>query len=151
MDSDLKLRIKEDTRSAMRAQNKARLSILRLINAEVKQTEIDTRNALTDQELHKVLIRMQKQRASSASQYRNGGRTDLAEQEEYEIAVIQEFLPQPLTEVEVTEAVDQACAALQANSIQDMGKVMGQLTQSLSGRADMAQVSKIVRARLSIN
>lgn len=151
MDSDLKLRIKEDTRTAMRAQDKARLLVLRLINAEVKQTEIDSQSTLTDQELHRVLIRMQKQRASSATQYRDGGRADLAEQEEYEIAVIQEFLPQPLTDAELHDAVDQACSSLRASSMQDMGKVMGQLTQSLGGRANMAQVSKIVRARLSAN
>ena len=149
MDSELKLRIKEDTRTAMRARDKARLAVLRLINAEIKQTEIDSRCTLTDQELHRVLVRMQKQRASSASQYRDGGRTDLATQEEYEIAVIQKFLPKQLTEAEVSAAVDQAVATLQADSMQHMGKVMGHLTQSLDGKADMAQVSKIVQARLS--
>ena len=151
MDSQLKLRIKDDTRTTMLARDKARLAVLRLINAEIKQTEIDSRSTLTDQELHRILVRMQKQRASSASQYRDGGRTDLAKQEEYEIAVIQEFLPKQLTEAEVSDAVDQACATLQADSMQHMGKVMGHLTQSLGGRVDMAQVSKIVRARLSNN
>ena len=149
MDSDLKIRIKENTRTAMRAQDKARLSVLRLINAEIKQTEIDSRSTLTEQELHIVLTRMQKQRVSSAEQYRYGGRTDLATQEEYEISVIQEFLPNPLTETEIIEAVNQACASLHADSIKHMGKVMGHLTKDLSGRADMAQVSKIVRSRLS--
>ena len=151
MDSQLKLRIKDDTRTTMLARDKARLAVLRLINAEIKQTEVDSRCTLTDQELLRVLVRMQKQRASSATQYRDGGRTDLAKQEEYEIAVIQEFLPKQLTEAEVSDAVDQACATLQADSMQHMGKVMGHLTQSLGGRADMAQVSKIVRARLSNN
>lgn len=151
MDSQLKLRIKDDTRTTMLARDKARLAVLRLINAEIKQTEIDSRSTLTDQELHRILVRMQKQRVSSATQYRDGGRTDLAKQEEYEIAVIQEFLPKQLTEAEVSDAVDQACATLQADSMQHMGKVMGHLTQSLGGRADMAQVSKIVRARLSNN
>ncbi|MCY3541205.1 MAG: GatB/YqeY domain-containing protein [Gammaproteobacteria bacterium] len=151
MDSQLKLRIKDDTRTTMLARDKARLAVLRLINAEIKQTEIDSRSTLTDQELHRVLVRMQKQRASSATQYRDGGRSDLAKQEEYEIAVIQEFLPKQLTEAEVSDAVDQACVTLKADSMQHMGKVMGHLTQSLGGRADMAQVSKIVRARLSNN
>ena len=151
MDSELRLRISDDTRTTMRARDKARLSVLRLINAEIKQAEIDSRSTLTDQELHRVLMRMQKQRASSAAQYRDGGRTDLATQEEYEIGVIQEFLPKQLTEAEVTKAVDQACATLHADSMQHMGRVMGHLTQSLSGRADMAQVSKIVQARLSAN
>ncbi|MXW07002.1 MAG: GatB/YqeY domain-containing protein [Gammaproteobacteria bacterium] len=151
MDSQLKLRIKDDTRTTMLARDKARLAVLRLINAEIKQTEIDSRSTLTDQELHRVLVRMQKQRASSATQYRDGRRSDLAKQEEYEIAVIQEFLPKQLTEAEVSDAVDQACATLQAESMQHMGKVMGHLTQSLGGRADMAQVSKIVRACLSNN
>lgn len=151
MDSELKLRIKDDTRKAMRARDRARLAVLRLINAEIKQTEIDSRNTLTDHDLHRVLVRMQKQRASSATQYRDGGRTDLAIQEEYEIAVIQEFLPKKLTEAEVISAVDQACATLHADSMQHMGKVMGYLTQSLGGRADMAQVSKFVQARLSAN
>lgn len=151
MDSELKLRITDDTRMTMRARDRARLAVLRLINAEIKQAEIDSRSALTDQELHRVLVRMQKQSASSASQYRDGGRADLATQEEYEIGVIQEFLPKQLTEAEISETVDQACATLQADSIQHMGKVMGHLTQSLSGRADMAQVSKIVKDRLSAN
>ena len=151
MDSELKLRITDDTRTAMRARDKARLSVLRLINAEIKQAEIDTRSSLTDQELHRVLVRMQKQRASSATQYRDGGRTDLATQEEYEIDVIQEFLPQQLTEAEISEAVDQACVTMQADSMQHMGKVMGHLTLALSGQADMAQVSRLVKARLSAN
>lgn len=149
MDSDLKVRITENTRTAMRTQDKARLSVLRLINAEIKQVEVDSRNTLTDQELVSILTRMQKQRAASAIQYREGGRSDLATQEEFEIAVIQEFLPQPLSEAEIVKAVDRACTNLQADSMKHMGIVMGQLTQSLSGRADMAQVSKIVRMRLS--
>ena len=149
MDSDLKVRITENTITAMRARDKARLSVLRLINAEIKQTEIDSRTTLTDRELHRVLVRMQKQRFSSAEQYRDGGRTDLATQEEYEISVIQEFLPKQLTEAEISVAVDQACATVHADSMQHMGKVMGHLTKVLSGRADMAQVSRIVRARLS--
>ena len=151
MDSDLKVRITENTRTAMRAQDKARLSALRLINAEIKQVEVDSRSALTEQELISILTRMQKQRAVSAAQYREGGRTDLATQEEFEITVIQEFLPQPLTEVEITNAVDQACKHLQADSMKHMGKVMGHLSQSLNGRADMSQVSKIVRMRLNTN
>ncbi|MXZ55412.1 MAG: GatB/YqeY domain-containing protein [Gammaproteobacteria bacterium] len=151
MDSELKLRISDDTRTTMRARDKARLAILRLINAEIKQAEIDSRKALTDLELHRVLVRMQKQRASSATQYRDGGRPDLATQEEYEIGVIQEFLPKQLTEAEVSEAVDQVCATLQADSMQHIGRVMGHLTQSLSGQADMALVSEIVKARLSTN
>lgn len=151
MDSDLKVRITENTRTAMRTQDKARLSALRLINAEIKQVEVDSRCDLTDQELISILTRMQKQRAMSAAQYREGGRSDLATQEEFEITVIQEFLPQPLTEVEITNAVDQACKNLQADSMKHMGKVMGYLTQSLSGRADMAQVSNLVRMRLNTN
>ena len=149
MDSDLKVRLKENTHSAMRAQDRARLSVLRLINADIKQAEIDSQATLTDQEIFKVLARMQKQRTTSAAQYREGGRTDLAEQEEYEVEVIQEFLPKPLTEAEVSEAVDQACATLAADSMQHMGKVMGYLTQSIGGRADMGHVSKVVRARLN--
>ena len=149
MDSDLKIRLKESTHSAMRAQDKARLSVLRLINADIKTAEIDSQNTLTDQEIFKVLARMQKQRTSSATQYREGGRTDLAEQEEYEIDVIQEFLPKPLTEAEVNDIVDQACVTLAADSMQHMGKVMGYLTHAIGGRADMGHVSKVVCARLS--
>ena len=133
----------------MRARDKARLGVLRLVNAEVKQAELDSRSNLTEPELLKLLVRMQKQRTASAAQYRDGGRTDLASQEEFEIALIQEFLPQALTEAEIGNAVDEACSTLQADSIQQMGKVMRHLTQSLSGRADMSQVSKIVRMRLS--
>ena len=151
MDSDLKVRITENTRMAMRAQDKARLAVLRLINAEIKQVEVDSRSTLTNRDLLTIMARMQKQRSASAAQYREGGRTDLASQEEFEIAVIQEFLPQPLTEAEISNAVDQACVTLQADSVQHMGRVMGHLTNSLGGSADMAQVSKIVRTRLKAN
>lgn len=151
MDADLKVRIKEDTRAAMRAQEKPRLAVLRLINAEIQQVEVDSRQELNNQELVALLVRMQKQRTASAAQYRQGGRPDLATQEEFEISVIQEFLPPSLSQAEMEDAVREACNRLQVDSMQHMGKVMGFLTQSLAGRADMAQVSEYVRKQLSKN
>jgi len=144
----LKARITEAMKAAMRAQEKARLSTIRLILADIKRIEIDERIELDDARVLTVLDKMAKQRRDSISQFRGAGRDDLADAESAELGVIAEFLPQPLTEAELTALVDGAIADSGAAAPADMGKVMALLKPAVQGRADMAAVSKLVKARL---
>lgn len=146
--SDLKQRITAATTAAMKARDKARVATLRLLNAEIKRVEVDERRALSDDDVIAVLNRMLKQRQDSLSQYEAAGREDLAEQERYEIALVREFLPQPLGEAELDALIDAAIAASGAASMRDMGKVMAELKPKIHGRADMGAVSAKVKARL---
>jgi hypothetical protein len=136
-------------KAAMKARDKQRLGTIRLIQAEFKRIEVDERIDIDDARALAVLDKMLKQRRDSAEQYQNAGRAELAEQENYEISVIQEFLPAQLGEDELTAMVDAAIAASGANGMQDMGAVMGQLKSQLHGRADMGAVSQLVKARLT--
>jgi uncharacterized protein len=146
--SDLKQRITAATTAAMKARDKARVATLRLLNAEIKRVEVDERRALSDDDVITVLNRMLKQRQDSLSQYQAAGRDDLAEQERYEIALVREFLPQPLGDTELDALIDAAIAASGAASVRDMGKVMAALKPKIHGRADMGAVSAKVKARL---
>ncbi|WP_018232840.1 GatB/YqeY domain-containing protein [Thioalkalivibrio thiocyanodenitrificans] len=148
-DSPLKTRITEDMKSAMRAGDKARLGTIRMVLAGVKQVEVDTREALDDAQVLAVLDKMVKQRRESITQFRKAGRDDLAEAEAQELAIIQAYLPEPLSEAEIATMIDVAIAETGAGSVRDMGKVMGQLKPRLQGRADMGAVSNQVKARLS--
>ena len=149
MDSVLSTRIKDSTRAAMRARDKARVSVLRLINAEMKQVELDQQTAITDTAIVNVLSRMVKQRQASAEQYRAGNRFDLVDQELYEVEVIKEFLPTPLTEAEIRVKIGEVCTELNASNSKDIGRVMGRLSKSLVGTAEMSVVSQLVRERLN--
>ena len=144
----LKERIQEETKAAMRAKDKARLATLRMINAAIKQREVDERTELNDEQVLAVLEKMLKQRRESVEQYRKAGREELAAKEEAEMAVIREFLPEPLSEAELDALIDAALAETGAQSLRDMGKVMGKLRPQVQGRADMAQVSAKIKARL---
>ncbi len=144
----LKERIQEETKAAMRAKDKARLATLRMINAAIKQREVDERTELGDEQVLAVLEKMLKQRRESVEQYRKAGREELAAKEEAEMAVIREFLPEPLSEAELDALIDAALAETGAQSLRDMGKVMGKLRPQVQGRADMAQVSAKIKARL---
>ena len=146
--SQLKLRIQEATKAAMKARDKPRLAALRLINADIKRVEVDERKALDDREVLVVLTRMLKQRNDSRSQYRDAGRDDLADQEQFEIDVITGFMPVPLSESEIAARVEAAIAAVGASGMRDMGKVMARLRDDVQGRADMGAVSALVKARL---
>ena len=146
--SDLKDRIQTATRTAMKARDKRLVAALRLVNAELKRLEVDRRKALADADVIAVLTRMVKQRNDSRSQYEAAGRTDLAEQEAFEIDVVRSFMPAPLTEAEVDALIDAAIAATGAAGLRDMGKVMGQLKGEVAGRADMGAVSAKVKAKL---
>ncbi|MCY4344536.1 MAG: GatB/YqeY domain-containing protein [Gammaproteobacteria bacterium] len=146
--SDLKDRIQTATRTAMKARDKRLVAALRLVNAELKRLEVDGRKALADADVIAVLTRMVKQRNDSRSQYEAAGRTDLAEQEAFEIDVVRSFMPAPLTEAEVDALIDAAIAATGAAGLRDMGKVMGRLKGEVAGRADMGAVSAKVKAKL---
>jgi len=136
-------------KAAMKAKDKDRLSTLRLILAEFKRIEVDERIEVDDARALVVLDKMVKQRRDSAEQYANAGRKELADQENAEIDVIQQFLPAQLSEAELIAMVDMAITASDAKGMAAMGAVMGQLKPQLQGRADVGAVSKLVKQRLS--
>ncbi|HJO35792.1 MAG TPA: GatB/YqeY domain-containing protein [Gammaproteobacteria bacterium] len=145
----LKATIQQDMKTAMRAGDKFRLGTLRLMWAEIKQREIDDRCEADDDLVLHVLNRMVKQRRDSIAQYRQGGREDLAESEENELAVLQHYLPQPLSAQELDALIERTIDAVGANSAGDMGKVMGHLKQQGDARVDMAEASRRVKQRLN--
>ena len=147
--SDLKAQLKDAQKAAMRAKDKERLAVIRSMLAELKRIEVDERIELDDARILAVLDKMLKQRRDSISQFEAADRHDLADQEKYEMGVIQEFLPAQLTEAEIAELIDAAIAATGATGMQDMGKLMGQLKPQLQGRADMGKVSGQIKSRLS--
>ena len=148
MDS-LKDRIRQDTVAAMRARDRARVAAFRLVAAEIKQREVDSRESLDDAGVLAVLDRMLKQRRDASEQYRAAGRDDLVAAEQFEIEVIETYLPAPLTAAEVASLVAGAVEATGASSMRDMGGVMARLRPEVQGRADMAEVSRLVRERLA--
>ncbi|PSJ41408.1 glutamyl-tRNA amidotransferase [Zobellella endophytica] len=145
----LKDQLSEQQKNAMRARDKVRLGTLRMLLAEIKQREIDSRETLDDDGIIAVVTKMVKQRKDAASQFEQAGRQDLADNERQEIAVLQEFLPQPLTEDELDTLLRQAIADTGATGMQDMGKVMAVLKPQIQGRADMGKVSAIIKAKLA--
>jgi len=144
----LKERITEDMKAAMRAKDSERLSVVRLLLAAIKQREVDERIVLSDADIVAVIEKMLKQRRDSISQFQAGGRQDLVDQEQFEVKVLGAYMPQQLTEQDIEQAVDAVITAAGAKSAQDMGKVMAALKPQLAGRADMAKVSALVKARL---
>lgn len=145
----LKDRIKEDMKAAMKGGEKARLAVIRLIMAAIKQREVDERIELDNDQIIAVLDKMVKQRRESIKQYAGADRMDLAEAEEAEILVIQDYLPQPLSEQEIDQMVAGAIEQSGAESVKDMGKVMALLREKMQGRADMAIVSAKIKAVLA--
>ena len=137
----LRQRIQDDMKSALKAGDKQRLGTLRLIHAAVQQREVDERVLLTDQQVLETLDKMVKQRRESIVQYEQGSRDDLAEQERFEIGVIQHYLPEPLSDAEIDALVDGAIAETGAAGIRDMGKVMAIVKPAVQGRADVGAVS----------
>ncbi len=144
----LKARIKDDMKAAMRAKDRDRLKIVRMILAAIKQIEVDERIELDDERIIVTLDKMLKQRRESIRQFNEAGREDLTEVEEVEILVIQDFLPKALASEEIEEMVAKAVSDSAAKSIKDMGKVMGILKPQMLGRADMSVVSSVIKARL---
>ena len=148
-DHPLKQSITDAMKDALRAQDKARLSTIRLMLAELKKVEVDERIVLPEDRIISILDKMIKQRRDSVKQYNDGGRPELADAEAAEIEVIQEFMPQALSEEEIAAIVNQAIADAGATSMQDMGNVMNAVRPQLAGRADMAIVSQLVKLQLS--
>jgi len=144
----IKLQISEDVKTAMKARDKIRLAALRLMMAEFKKVEVDERVEIDDSRALGILDRMSKQRRDSLSQYKEAGRDDLVEQEQFELDVIADYLPAPLSEDELVELIAAVIAEIGAEGMSDMGKVMGQLKPRVQGRADMGKVSGQVKAAL---
>jgi uncharacterized protein YqeY len=144
----LKQRIQDDMKAAMKAAEKRKLGIIRLILAAIKQREVDERIELDDTQVLAVLDKMVKQRRDSIDQYTRANREDLAEQERYEIEVCKDYMPEAMGEEELAKLVDEAVIASGAASMKDMGNVMGILRPKVQGRADMGNVSKLVKQRL---
>ena len=147
--SSLKDQIVAEMKSAMKAGEKDRLGTIRLILSAVKQVEVDTRTELNDQDLIEILDKMAKQRRESIGQFEQAGRNDLADKEKSELAIIADYLPQALNDDEVSQLIEQAINKTSAASMKDMGAVMAILKPQMQGRADMSQVSKLIKAKLS--
>jgi uncharacterized protein YqeY len=147
--SDLKTRLADDTKAAMRAGDKTRLGTLRLVSSAIKQREVDERIVLDDAAVTAILEKAIKQRRESQQQFEAGGRPELAAQEAAEIVVLSHYLPPPLAEAELSALIEQAIAEVGAQSLKELGKVMAWLKPRIAGRADPAAASARAKARLS--
>lgn len=147
--SDLKQRINDDVKSAMRSRDKQRLAVLRLIMAAIKQKEIDDRIELNDSQILAILDRLTKQHRDSIEQFSKAGRNDLVEKETSELEIVLEFMPTPLTDDEIKQIIEAAVTETGASGMKDMGKVMGILKPKVQGKADMGKLSGMVKEKLS--
>ena len=146
--TDLKTRVTEDVKTAMKAGEKERLSVLRMLQAELKQREVVESKTLTDAEVQSAVEKMIKQRRDSESQFRNAARADLADKEAAEIAVLMGYPPQQLSEAEVDALIAQAIAETGAAGGKDIGKVMGWIKPKVQGKTDMGKLSGLIKAKL---
>ncbi|MBL4659677.1 MAG: GatB/YqeY domain-containing protein [Alcanivoracaceae bacterium] len=144
----LKSNIIDDMKNAMRAKDKKQLGTIRLLTAAIKQIEVDERKELSDADVVAIVVKMVKQRKDSTKQYQDANRHDLADQEIYEIGVLEKYLPEQLSEDDIEDLIKKAIASTDAKGMQDMGKVMGLLRPDLAGRADMGLVSQKIKALL---
>ena len=147
--SELKKSITDDMKSAMKAKDRQALKAVRMILEAIKQKEIDERIELNDAQVMTVIQKMVKQRKDSISQFSDAGRSDLVEIEEAELEIINNYMPEQLSDEEVASFVDKAINDTGANSMKDMGKLMGTLKSQLQGKADMSLVSQLIKSRLS--
>jgi len=147
--SKLKQLITDDMKLALKAQDKSALKAIRMILGAIKQKEIDERIDLDDKQVMAVIQKMVKQRKDSISQFSDAGRTDLVEVEEAELSIINNYMPKQLSEEEIEAAVVKAISDSGADSMKDMGKLMGILKGQLDGKADMGQVSQLIKSKLS--
>jgi uncharacterized protein YqeY len=145
----LKARIQDDVKNAMRAHQREQLAALRLVTAAIKQKEVDERIELSDEQVLAVLDKMVKQRRESLEQFQQAGREDLAAKEQFELDLLQTYLPEPLSEEQLAELIRTTIAELGASSIRDMGPVMNALRGQVQGRADMKAVSQAVKSQLA--
>jgi len=148
MTSEIKQRVEDQIKQAMRARDKQRLATLRLITAEFKRVEVDERIELDDSRVLSILDKMVKQRNDSLTQYEQGNRQDLADKEAAELEIIREFMPEALTDDEIDTIISDAITEAGASSVKDMGAVMKVVRPLVQGRADMGEVSNRVKARL---
>ncbi len=146
---DLKTRLGEDFKQALRSGDRLRLSVIRLLTALIKNREVEKRGPLTDAEVLQAIVASCKQRQEAAEQYRQGGRQDLADKESAELEILRSYLPKPLTSEELQAMVLEAIREVQASSLKEMGKVMGVLMPRIAGRADGKMVNTLVREALS--
>ncbi|MEE9423805.1 MAG: GatB/YqeY domain-containing protein [Methylococcales bacterium] len=149
MSDNLNLKIRSEMKTAMKSGNKIRLGTIRLMMAAIKQREVDERTTMNDDQVIAILDKMLKQRRESIKMYTDASRNDLAEAEQAEILVIQEFLPEALGEAEIDKMISDTIQETGAESMRDMGKVMGKLRPLMQGRADMAQVSSRIKELLT--
>jgi len=145
----LKEQIKADIKEAMRAKDTARRDTLRNLSAAIKQIEVDERKELTDSDVEAILTKYAKQREDALAQFKEAGRDDLVVKEEAELAIVRSYLPEPLSDDELKEAVESLVKELGATSMKDMGKIMGAMKQKYGSRADGAKVNRIVKEILS--
>ncbi len=144
----LKSQISEDLKNAMRAGEAGKRDTLRLLQAAIKQREVDERIELDDPAVLAIVEKLIKQRRESITQFEAAGRTDLADKEKFESGILQGFLPAALSEAEIAKIIDAAMQSTGAGSVKDMGKVVAAVKPQLAGRADMAQVSALIKAKL---
>ncbi len=147
--ADLKQRLTDEMKATMKSGDKKRLDVIRLVLAAIKQIEVDERIELDDNRVLAVLDKMVKQRRESISQYKDAGREDLWAQEEYEVTILQDFLPEALSNDEIDQMITKAITSTGASSIKDMGKVMGIIKPQMQGRADMGAVSGKIKTHLN--
>jgi len=145
----IKERINNELKDAMRARDKKTLDTLRLVTAAIKQIEVDERIDIDDARMLVILDKLAKQRNESISQFSAAGRQDLVDQEEFELVIIKKYLPEPLADSEIETIIEQAMTAVSAQQMSDMGKVMAHIKPQVQGRADMSQVSAMIKAKLS--
>ncbi len=145
----IKEQINNDIKDAMRARDTEKLSAMRLITAAIKQIEVDERIEVDEARMLVILDKLVKQRNESISQFKSAGRDDLVAQEQFELNIIGQYLPEPLTDAEVTQLIEQALTDTGAQKMSDMGKIMAQLKPQMQGRADMAKVSAMIKAKLN--
>ena len=141
--------ISDDMKTFMRAKDTARLGAIRLLQASIKQKEVDERIELNDDQILAVIQKMLKQRKDSIEAYQQANRQDLIDQEQLEIEVLTKYMPEPLSDEEINQFIEEAIATTEAADMKDMGKVVGVLKSKVAGRADMGEVSKLVRQKLS--
>lgn len=142
-------RITSDLKDAMRARDQKKLGTLRQLTAAIKQVEVDERITVDDARMLVIFDKLAKQRKESIAQFQAAKRDDLVAQEQYELEIISQYLPEPLSDTEISQLIEQAISQLKAEKISDMGKVMAQLKPLMQGRADMSTVSSLIKARLS--
>jgi uncharacterized protein len=149
MSQEIKAQLTQEMKSAMKSKQKDRLLVIRTMLAAVKQIEVDERVEVDDARLLAILDKQLKQRRESAKIYKEAGRDELLAKEEFEMTIIQEFLPEAISEEEISTLIDQAIKSTSAESMKDMGKVMGVIKPQVQGKADMSQISQLIKNKLS--